>query len=95
MTKLVLLIIMLLLMSGFVVPPEIQADVYVCDCMDPVDNIRLCYCARENTVCGNYCEYFYWTKDEDTESYWFMCNGWSINIPMILRGDTSRRIVDS
>ena len=103
MNKIVLLIVMLLLMSGFVVtddPPGIiipddpYIDVFVCDCMEPVDNIELCYCAREGTVCGNYCEYFYWTKWEEVESYWYMCKGWGMHIPMILQGEVDRTIID-
>ena len=89
MSKIVLLIILSLLISGFVMPESPRVDVYVCDCLDPVDNIELCYCARENTVCGNDCEYFYYTRWEEVESYWFMCNGWSINIPMVLQGDVN------
>ena len=103
MNKIVLLIVMLLLMSGFVVtddPPEIiipddpYVDVFVCDCMEPVDDTRLCYCAKAGTEIGNYCYYFEWTKYKDIESLWYMCNGWGMHVPMILQGEVDRTIID-
>ena len=89
MNKIVLLIIMTLLLTGFVMPADPYVDVYICDCQEPVDNIRLCYCAREGTVCGNYCVYFYWTQYEGVESYWYMCKGYGMYIPVILQGEVN------
>ena len=105
MSKFVLLIVMLLLMSGFVIPddppefiipddPYPYIDVFICDCMEPVGNTQLCYCTKAGTEIGNNCYYFEWTKYKDVESFWYMCDGWVVYIPMIIEMDMIKKFVD-
>ena len=85
MRLIVLAILLLIITSGFTIPDDPHVDVYRCECDDPIDNIRLCYCTRDGLDRGNCCEYFYWTRYEGVISLWHMCDGYGLLMPILWR----------
>ena len=78
-TLLIIVLIMLLLTAWE------RIDVLVCECGEPVDSVKICYC-YSGATCGNWCEdhYFHWSRYDGVYSYFYMCVGWKLHLPGIL-----------